>query len=299
MKPSVVILTLNEQENLPSCLESLRPLGAPLFVVDSGSTDTTAEIAESFGGKVYRHPFVTHAAQWDWALQNLPLESDWVLALDADQRLTPELAREIEALPAPDGLDGFYLNRRQIFRGRWIRHGAYYPKYLLKLFRRSRVMFDQNDRLDHHFYIAGPTAKLRNDLIEDNRKEADIGFWITKHNRYALLKAEEELLAELRDWRSPIEARFFGSPDQRVLWLKKRWRRLPLFIRPGLYFGYRYLIRSGWLDGKEGFIFHFLHAFWFRLLVDIKLEELRQRHRTDVAANSFETANPNRETKLT
>jgi glycosyltransferase involved in cell wall biosynthesis len=283
VKPSVVILTLNEQENLPSCLESLRPLSAPMFVVDSGSTDTTTEIAESFGGQVYRHPFVTHAAQWTWALQNLPLESDWVLALDADQRLTPELSREIAALPAADSLDGFYLNRRQIFRGRWIRHGTYYPKYLLKLFRCSKVMFDQNDRLDHHFYISGATAKLRNDLIEDNRNEADIAFWITKHTRYALLKAEEEYLAGTAGCEAPLTGRFFGSPDQRILWLRQRWRRMPLFLRPWLYFFYRYVLRSGWLDGKEGFIFHFLHAFWFRLLVDVKLDELRLRNRMPVA----------------
>jgi len=280
MNVSTVILTFNERDNLPRCLESLEPVGGELFIVDSGSSDGTLEIAARHKANVLSHPFETHAKQWAWALDNLPLTSEWILALDADQRLTPELANEIRGLFSGQGmkldsLDGLFLNRRQVWRGRWIRHGTYYPKYLLKLFRRGKVHFDPNDLLDHHFYISGATAHLRYDMIEENKKEDDITFWIQKHNHYSTLKAREERGFEVNGYHSPLNSSLWGNPDQRTLRLKEIWRSLPLFIRPSFYFFYRYFVRLGFLDGKEGFIFHFLHAFWFRLLVDIKLEEMR------------------------
>lgn len=314
MNLSVVILTFNEAENLPRCLESIRPLGCDVFVVDSGSTDGTRELARQWGATVAEHPFVTHALQWDWALRCLPVQSLWALAIDADQSLTPELAQELKELfwengrrrRELDGLDGLYVKRRQVFRGRWIKHGGYYPKYLLKLFRRDRVRLDANDLLDHHFYVAGPTGKLRHDLVEANHKEDDIAFWISKHNRYASLMAREEWMrnraAGALDGKSQalLKPSFSGNPDQRTLRLKRMWWQLPLFVRPWLYFLYRYLVRFGWLDGKEGLIFHFLQGLWFRLLVDINLDEIQQRHRSGQGvaeeAASLETGSSGRKT---
>ena len=196
---------------------------------------------------------------------------------DESRQLTGDLADELCALTPEelDGVDGVYLDRQQWFHNAWIRHGGYYPKYLLKMFRRDKVVIDPRDLVDHHFYIAGPTRKLRNDLIESNKKEDDISFWTEKHNRYATLLAREEL-----EWRkgaplTAIQPSIVGTPDQRSLALKRVWRRLPLYLRPFLYFFYRYLLRLGVLDGKQGAIFHFLQAFWFRLLVDIKLDEMK------------------------
>jgi glycosyltransferase involved in cell wall biosynthesis len=274
---SLVVLTFNEEINLEGCLQSAEGVCHETFVVDSGSTDKTLEIARRYG-RVEQHPFETHARQWKWAIENLPLSSDWVLALDADQRLTPELKAELEHLfsrgTIPDDVDGLYVNRRQIFKGRWIRHGGYYPKYLLKLFRVSKVQLDQADLVDHHFYVPGRTLKLRHDLVEENQKENTISFWIQKHNHYAQLLAREEL--ERRNTARRFIRPFpFGSPDQRVLWRKNLWCRGPIYIRPWLYFVYRYFLRLGFMDGKQGFVFHFLQAFWFRLLVDINIEELR------------------------
>jgi hypothetical protein len=202
-----------------------------------------------------------------------------VLGLDADQRLTTGLVSEISNLfaGAQSGLErvnGFYIKRRQIFRGQWIRHGGYYPKYLLKLFRRASVEIDELDLMDHHFYVAGPTAKLRQDLVEDNQKERDLSFWIEKHNRYAPLHAREEFLRRRDSASWKIRPSLFGSPDQRVIWLKQRWYGLPLYVRPVGYFLYRYILQRGFLDGKQGFLFHFLQAFWYRVLVDAHLNDL-------------------------
>lgn len=272
---SAIILTYNEEQNLPACMKSLKLLGCPVFVVDSGSTDRTLEIAAQFGAMILEHPFTTHTQQWDWALKNVPLETEWAMALDADQAITSELAAEIRTQLGTSNFDGLYVKRRQVFRGRWIKHGGYYPKYLLKLFRRDKVYLHGGDSVDHHFYVRGTCGKLRYDLIEANHKEDNISFWIEKHNRYATLMAAEEQRQRAGGYESPVTPSLFESPDQRVIWLKRLWSRLPLFVRPSLYFMYRYFLRGGFLDGKEGFIFHFLQAYWYRLLVDINLDEIR------------------------
>jgi glycosyltransferase involved in cell wall biosynthesis len=281
---AVVVLTLNEERNLPACLDSLGGWERPIFVVDSGSTDRTIAIARHRGAHVVTHVFETHAKQWQWALANLPLDADWVLALDADQRLTPQLRADIDRLIAhPGETVGAFLCRRQVFRGKWIRFGGYYPKYLLKLFRPAAVTVDESDLVDHHFRVAGPTTRLSADLIEDNRNEAAIAVWTAKHNRYAVLQARQELLD-----RGPRlgPSAMLGPPDRRIQYLKQVWGHLPLYVRPCLYVFYRYVLRLGFLDGKQGFIFHVLQAFWYRLLVDINLDELRQHQIGDVAAST-------------
>jgi glycosyltransferase involved in cell wall biosynthesis len=276
---SVVVLTFNEEQNIARCLASVAGWVERIFVVDSGSTDRTREIAERYGADVCTHAFETHVRQWQWALANLPVGDRWILALDADQSVTPELREQIcSKLPqwqATGAVVGGYLNRQQVFRGRWIRHGGYYPKYLLKLFRHDAVSLDEADLVDHHFIVSGPTAILHGDLIEDNRNEAEISVWIEKHNRYAALQARDE---ESR-WAASHapRGRFNGTPDERTVWMKRVWNRMPLFVRPFGYFLYRYVLRLGFLDGKEGFIFHFMQAFWYRLLIDINRDELRSR----------------------
>ncbi len=278
---AVIVLTHNEERNLPACLESVAGWAPEIYVVDSGSTDGTVEIAERYGARVARHPFESHAKQWDWALRNLPVSGEWILALDADQRVTPELRAEIAERVIGKGASeggpaGYFIKRRQIFRGRWIRHGGYYPKYLLKLFRRGQAWVDGSELVDHHFHVRGEVAKLRHDLVEDNQNEADISVWVEKHARYATLQALEEFSKAQATVPAGVRASLVGSPDERVRWLKKVWSRLPLYVRPLLYFLYRYVWRLGFLDGKEGFLFHVLQGFWYRLLVDIKLDELRR-----------------------
>jgi glycosyltransferase involved in cell wall biosynthesis len=287
---SAVVIAFNEEKNLPACLESLEEVASEIFVVDSGSTDQTRQIAVRAGASVVTHPFESHARQWRWALRELPIAFEWILALDADQQLSPELAVEIDALRSAGRLDeahGFYLPRRQIFRGRWIRHGGYYPKYLLKLFRKDAVTVNETDRVDHHFRVAGTTVKLRGDLIEDNANEADISTWIEKHARYAFLQAREEIARESGEGEI---GRPFGTPDERAAWLKRRWRSLPLFVRPFLYFAYRYVLRLGFLDGREGLVFHFLQGCWYPFIVDVHLDELRRGGREAAAENGERAA---------
>jgi glycosyltransferase involved in cell wall biosynthesis len=285
---AVVVLTRDEERNLPACLASVSGWVQAIYVVDSGSTDRTVAIAARCGATVATNRFESHARQWNWALRELPITAPWVLALDADQRVTPELADDIRAVLDRDArsgaladLGGFYVRRRQIFRGKWIKHGGYYPRHLLKLFRAGHGWAEETDLVDHHFRVQGRVGMLAHDLIEDNRNEADICVWIAKHTRYAARQAEEES-GRNRNGSHPIRWR---DPHARARRLKRQvWSALPLYVRPALYFFYRYVLRLGFLDGKEGFVFHFLQAYWYRLLVDIKLDELRRATRRGRAA---------------
>lgn len=272
---SVVILTHNEEKNLPHCLKSLSGMVQSVDVVDSGSTDSTRSIAEASGARVVVHPFESHARQWNWALENLPFSTDWILGIDADHRVTPELLAAMETfLKTEAGVNGAYVVRREVFLGRWIRHGGYYPKHLLKLFRKGFARADENDLVDHHFRVNGPVVILKGDLIEDNLKEHDLFFWMSKHVHYAMLQAEQE-----HRGRPEWNGRLMGNPDERVQKMKSHWVRMPLFLRSFLYFCYRYFVLLGLLDGIEGLIFHGFQAFWYRFLVDIRLTELRSPER--------------------
>jgi len=284
---SIVFLTYNEEANLPACLDSVAQWAHETFIVDSGRTDRTLDIVRQYGATAFLHPFEGHTRQWNWALRNLPFSYDWALCLDADQRLTPELKRELTQLfgpdqqQPPDDIDGYYIKRRQVFLGRWIKHGGYYPKRLLKLVRHRNAWCDENELLDSRFYVKRRTGMLREDLIEENQKEHDIGFWTAKHIRYAELQAKEELLRRNGTAQWQVSPALLGTPDQRSLWFRRIWYRyMPLYARSFAYYFYRYVLRLGFLDGEEGFIFHFLQALWFRLLVDVKIEELRNRDKS-------------------
>ena len=277
---TVLVVTRNEELNLERCLASVHGFAGQIFVVDSESADRTREIARRFADEVHELPYDdTRIIPWifQWGLDHLPIRNDWVLILEADQALPPALRAEIGALLARPEIaeDGFYIRRRQIFRGRWIRFGGYGGKHLLKLFRRGRGRLDPVEQ-DTRVYVSGPVGRLRAPLEEWNKKEDAILFYLQKHLRYAEAFAREELLRRTgrASWTTP--PRLFGTPDERVLWLKDRYHRLPLYLRPFLYFFYRYFFLLGFLDGKQGLVFHFLQAFWFRLVVDIRLEELER-----------------------
>ena len=170
-------------------------------------------------------------------------------------------------------MDGLFVKRRQIFRGRWIRFGGYYPKYQLKLFKHSSAYLDDHE-FDYRFYVNGKTGKLKHDILEANQNEWRISFFVEKHNKFATEQAIEEIKRKRNEIQYLVKVSPFGNPDQRILWLKTKWNSLPLYLRPFLLFIYRYFLCLGFLDGKEGFIFHFLQSFWFRLLVDVRREEL-------------------------
>jgi glycosyltransferase involved in cell wall biosynthesis len=281
---SVVILTLDEERNLPACLQSLDGLDAEVFVVDSGSTDETVRVAKEAGGHVCHHEFENYAAQRNWTFENLPIGTPWTLCLDADERLTPELRQEItECISIPaGGPDGYMMKRRTYFLGKWVRHGGQYPAYHLRLFKTGKGRCE-NRLYDQHFLVEGRVASLKHDYIDIIT--ADLSSWIDRHNRWASLEASEILSQKSRQQRvqeNIVVPDLFGTPIQRKRFLRSIvYQNFPLFLRPFLFWIYGYVFRVGFLDGMPGLIFHTLQRFWFRFLVDAKIYEQRTNSRRE------------------
>lgn len=288
MSVTVVILTVNEARHIERALRSVAAIADVTFVVDSGSTDRTVEIARAMGAEVLTHPFVNQAQQFNWALDQLPADTDWVLRLDADEVVSGELAGEITAcLPAlPEEVAGLTLPRRIAFLGRPIRYGGVFPAHVLRLFRFGRGRSE--DRwMDEHIAVEGRVEALEGELLDDNLNP--LGWWIDKHNRYASREALEVLLAERRSGgTAPTDVMGRQATNRR--WIKQNiYGRMPAGLRAAVYFFYRYLLRGGFRDGFPGFAFHVLQGFWYRFLVDAKLFEARRhlvRHDGDLTATS-------------
>jgi len=265
---AVVVLTLNEERNLPYALSSAGWADS-LWVVDSGSTDRTREVAESVGANWLLVDFHDYSSQRNKALAALPEKVDWVYFLDADETVPGTLAAEIRStIDDNPPHAGYYLKWRLIWMGTWVRRG-YYPTYVLRLFRRSAGECDSRG-VNEHFRVTGTTGFLKNDFIHEDHN--GISRWISKHNRYAALEAE----AFLRRRSTDLRLSWSSSQAERTAWLRERiWNRLPLLVRPFLYFTYRVVVRGGILDGWRALIYHFLQAFWFFVLIDLNILEMR------------------------
>jgi glycosyltransferase involved in cell wall biosynthesis len=276
-------LTYNEERHIERCLRSARQCAERIFVVDSFSTDQTVEIARRAGAEVIQNAWTDHATQLNWALENLPILTKWVMRIDADEYLTPGLQREISVrVPAlPGDVTGIYVKRRVLFMQKWIRHGGFYPAYLLRIWRHGMARCEQR-RMDEHMIVdGGSTITFDHDLVDENLN--DIGWWTDKHNRYATREAVELLSLKygLGDERAIAPSAFHGQVKIKRALKEQVYARLPLGIRPCLYFLYRYFFRFGLLDGFEGMIFHFLQGFWYRFLVDVKIHEIEKKARNE------------------
>lgn len=270
---SVIILTKDEEQNLRVGLESLRPLGCRVFIVDSGSRDRTVDLARIFGCTVVERPWTTYGEQFAWAMDNLPFDTPWVMRLDADERLTPDLVEELRSAlsRASDDVGGFQMKRRVYFWGRWIRHGGYYPTWLLRVWRRGEARIESRWMDEHMVLKRGAVASLDHDLIDENHK--GLGFWVDKHNRYADREVKDLIAMEAKIDEPPVA----GQAGRRR-WLKQNvYANAPLFLRAFAYWLFRYVFRAGFLDGVPGLVFHFNQGLWYRLLVDAKLYEMRRR----------------------
>lgn len=275
MKPrprlSVVILTRNEEVNLPFALQSVVGWADHVVVVDSESTDRTTTIARDAGCEVIVQPFQGYAPQRNTGLAAAAAHADWIFFLDADEWVPPELRADVDATLRRDPTEnGFFLRYRLMWDGRWIRRG-YYGAWLLRLVRAGRARCEERS-VNEHLIVDGTTGRLRADFVHEDRK--GISAWIAKHLVYA--DAEAAAIFKDRTATDQIDARLFGSQPQRVRWLRTRvWNRLPPVVRPVLYFTYRYVLRGGFLDGRAGFVFHFMQGFWYPMLIDLRYLEMR------------------------
>jgi glycosyltransferase involved in cell wall biosynthesis len=271
LKPSVIILSFNSADSLPATLSSLLGLSDDVYVVDSGSTDNTVALAQATGATVLHHPFENYGAQRNWAIANLPVKHGWQLHLDADERLTPELVREIAALPEEPEVAGYYLPRFLSFMGRILRHGGMSPTWHMRLFRSGTGRCEARE-YDQHFLCDGPSAQLRSSMIDDIRMP--LTEWTARHNRWADAEVRELLRGETAN---RIAGKMSGNAVEKKRFLRDIYNGAPYFTRAVGLFIYRYFLRLGFLDGMEGLIFYVLQTFWFRFLVDAKLYEARRK----------------------
>ncbi|MDQ0640922.1 glycosyltransferase involved in cell wall biosynthesis [Pedobacter sp. W3I1] len=275
---SFIILTFNEEIHLPRLLESIKDLHAEVFILDSGSTDNTLKIAADYGATVKSNAFVNHPKQWDFALNNFEVKTPWSIGLDADQVVTPELFEMLQQFRDEDyaSINGIYFNRKNYFQGSWIRYGGYYPIYLLKMFRTGIGYSDLNENMDHRFIVPGKTMIWKKGhILEENLKENDIDFWFKKHEKYSDLIAQEEIERMQKLRIQTLKPSIWGNPDEKKASLKRFWWKLPLGLRPYLYYGYRMVFQFGILDNKTARKFHYIQGLWFRKLVDKKITRLR------------------------
>ncbi|MFN3405710.1 MAG: glycosyltransferase family 2 protein [Cytophagaceae bacterium] len=277
---SVIILSFNEQMHIERCIRSLLPFAQKIFVVDAFSSDETVNIAKVLGAEVYQNKWINYSCQFNWALQNLPISTQWVMRMDADEYVEPELASEINLKLSTfsNGLSGIYLKRKVFFKGKWIRHGGFYPHVLLRIWRLGKGVCESRWMDEHITLSDGKTIKFEGHIVDDNKN--NISWWTTKHNHYASREAVDLLNIRYKflNLENNIEASVMGDKNQINRWLKEKvYTRLPFGIRPLLYFFYRYFIMLGFLDGFRGFVFCALQGFWYRLLVDVKVYEIETR----------------------
>ena len=277
---SILIPARNEAANIVPCIESVR-WADEIVVVDSGSRDGTVELAKQHGATVVNFSWNgKFPKKKNWALANIAWKNDWVLILDADERITPELAAEIQEELKNPRAEGYFINRRFMFLGEWIRHCGYYPSWNLRLFRHAKGRYETVDTTDtasgdnevhEHVVIQGTTRHLRHDML--HYAYPDIFTWMEKHNRYSNWEAEVEVRGE----KIGLSGASIGEKlsARRKL---RRWSRL-LPFRPALRFFYSYVWKLGFLDGREGYMFCRLLA-TYEMMNVYKAYERRKKERS-------------------
>lgn len=277
---SVIILTYNEEIHIRRCLENVCPFVKEVFLIDCFSTDRTIEIAEKYANvMVLQHewPNTKYAGQFNWGLQHAPISTKWVLRLDADEYLLPELIEELKAkLPSlPDDVNGIIFNRRHIFMDRWMKRGIY-PVKMLRVFRYGKGMCEQRLMDEHIQLTEGRSVEFEHDFCDHNLN--DLTWFCHKHVNYAIREAVDLLDIELglTGAAETDEHKNISHQAQAKRMKKHKYARQPLFWRSFAYFCYRYFLKGACLDGKVGFIWTFLQGWWYRTLVDAKIFEVKK-----------------------
>lgn len=269
MVPTVCVLSFNSRDTIDRTVESALQVSPEVIVVDSGSTDGTVELASAAGATVIHHPFENYGLQRNWAIQQVPHTYLWQLHLDADERLTVALVEEIRALPEDGDVAGYTIPRYLTFMGRLLRHNLA-PTHHLRLFRSGTTLCETR-HYDQHFICAGVIKPLQHAMIDDIRMS--LSEWTRRHNIWSDAEVRE-LLGNEKTGR--LAGRATGNAIEKKRYLRSVYDSFPLFARPILLFFYRYVLRGGFLDGKEGLIFCVLQTLWFRFLVDAKLYEAKK-----------------------
>jgi glycosyltransferase involved in cell wall biosynthesis len=273
---TAVVLTKNEELNLPDCLRSIDGFAQRVLIIDSGSTDKTVEIAQSMGADVYVHAFENYARQFNWAIDNANITTAWTLRLDADERLTPELCDELLELTErhkDDDVNGITMEAWLFFIGRKIKHGCHNKRKLM-LFKTGSARIENRKMDEHTLLSSGRSISAKSRFIHYDYK--DMTHWINKMNWYATREMQDYF-----EFEAGKNADLVG--DSVIVATRKKkynlYYRFPMFLRNWLLFLYNYIFRLGFLDGREGYVYHYMYHKWYRALVDAKILEQRMTRR--------------------
>jgi len=272
---TVVILTYNEAIHIERCIGSVKRVATEVLVVDSCSTDGTRGIATRLGARVLQHGWVNYATQLNWALDHGDVRTEWVMRIDADEFLDEQLVDGLRrALTASDDdIGGFEVNRQIRFMGREIRHGGMAPMWVTRCWRNGWARCEARWMDEHIVLSRGRGARLPGSVVDENMNS--LTWWTQKHNQYASREAVDLLDRKYGLGVTEEVRRGLNRQAWVKRWLKTQlYFRLPLGVRPWLYFFYRVVLRLGILDGSQGMMFHTLQGLWYRLLVDSKVAEV-------------------------
>ena len=284
VKLAAVILTKDEAKHIERCLNTLQGVVDDIVVVDCFSSDDTKELAERLGARVIQHPWKNYATQLNYGIYECGITADWIWRIDADEFLEGNLGNAVKDYiqDAPSDVNGIYVRKRIDFMGKPLLHGGWYPSYHVKVFRRGHGDCE-NRWMDEHIRLFDGKSITIEDGNQVDANLNDLTWWTGKHNGYATREMVDMLMMEygLDAKAEEVTPKFFGTEEQRKRWLKLRYVKAPLFLRPFINFTYRYFFKGGFLDGKEGFLWHILQGFWYRMLVDAKIYEIKKKYKHD------------------
>ncbi len=276
---SVIILTYNEELHIRRCLENVCPISKKVYVVDSPSTDRTVEICKEFPNVevvVHKYPG-NQAEQFNWALDNLNIETAWILRLDADEYLTSELIAEMQAkLPTMDAdASAVVLPLGRAFHGKRLKHGIVKGVKMIRLFRKGSVRYEQRLMDEHLEVLRGKTITFEHQFVDDSL--ISMAAFTAKHNNYSNREAALLLDAEygLTEATGVVDNQYADEVAAKRK-QKEKYAKMPLYWRSFGYFFYRYIVKLGFLDGRAGFEWDFFQGLWYRLLIDAKVAEARR-----------------------
>lgn len=268
---TAIILACNEEKNIKNCIQSLTGLAKRIIVVDSGSTDNTISIARQLGAEVFEHPWENYSKQYIWAEKAADISTKWTFRIDADESLTKESAEEIEALCAENestDINGLVIRFKVTFMGKDLKHGGIYPFRKLLVYK-TGIGYMEERNMDEHIVLKyGKSIEVKEDSLHNDYK--DLSAWIDKHNKYS----SREVLDYLQSKSEKVNTSGMSKGAKLKRFVKFNiYYKLPLGTRAYIYYLYRYYWKKGFLDGKEGKMFAFLQAYWYRFLVDAKIYE--------------------------
>lgn len=267
---TAIILTKNEEINIGECIDSIKKIVKKIVVIDSFSDDNTVEIAKKKGAEVYQHPFENYAKQYMYGVKIANANTVWTLRIDADERFTPEAAAELQKLCDENmntDVAGITLRFKKNFLGRDLYHGGVYPWKKMNCYKTKHGNIEDRFMDEHIVLSSGKIINMKNDCLHLDFKT--IEYWINKHNWYSS--------RETVDYFKSLTKKQNKSKINFSTWVKMNiYYKLPLGMRAHLYYIYIYYVRMAFLDGKEGKIYAFLRAYWYRYLVDIKIYECQK-----------------------